>query len=168
MKSQFASIFLITVFLLSAQSVAMKSRREALSRSCDEVWRAAIAVAKTQQYRIVSASKEEWIVSVAVGGAWAGERIISLSLASDGEQRCIATVQSRFSGLAHSDGPDLLERVHVELVGEILGRDSEAFRKYKHCIRDLPPAECDVKLLPGIAASTEGSQPGTPPENAHP
>jgi hypothetical protein len=49
MKSQFASIFLITVFLLSAQSVAMKSRREALSRSCDEVWRAAIAVATNRR-----------------------------------------------------------------------------------------------------------------------
>lgn len=155
-RSISASIFVILLF--SVQSLAMKSRQETFPQACDVVWKAAVTVAKTKQYRIISASKEEQIISVAVGGVWAGERIVSLSLAPDGEQRCIATVQSRFSGLAHSDGPDLLERVHVELVGETLGRDSEAFRNYKDCVRDSPPAKCDAKLRGEIASSKEQPQ----------
>jgi hypothetical protein len=154
-RSISSSIFVIPILLLSLQSVAMKSRQEAFPQSCDAVWKAAIAVAKTQQYRIISASKQDQLISVAVGGVWAGERIISLSLASDGQQHCIATVQSRFSGLAHSDGPDLLERVHVELVGETLGQDSEAFRKYKKCVGDSTATKCDAKLHVEIAATTD-------------
>lgn len=168
MKSLFPRIFLIPVLLFSAQSLAVKNRQELISHSCDQVWRAAIAVAKTEQYRIISVSKEERVISLAVGGAWSGERIISLSLESDGEQRCVATVQSRFSGLAHSDGPDLLQRVRLELIGEMLGNDSEAFRKYKRCILDSPTAKCDAKLLPGLAASAEGSRPSTSSGSAHP
>ncbi len=57
-RSISSSIFVIPILLLSVQSVAMKSRQETLPQSCDAVWKAAIAVAKTQQYRIISASKE--------------------------------------------------------------------------------------------------------------
>jgi hypothetical protein len=155
-RSISASIFMI--MLLSEPLLALKDKQETLPQSCDAVWRAAMAVAKTEQYRIISVSKEEQLISVAVGGFWGGERIISLSLASDGAQRCVITVQSRFSGMAHSDGPDLLERVHIEVVSEALGRDSEAFRKYKHCLRDSSPRKCDAKLRPVIATSTEQSQ----------
>jgi hypothetical protein len=131
MKPSSFTLLVCVALSLSTQSQAMKSRQETFPHSCDEVWRASIAVAKTKQYRVISASKEEQILSVAVGGAWGGERIISLSLASSGGQNCTATVQSRFSGLAHSDGPDLLERVHVQLVAETLGPDSEAFGSTK-------------------------------------
>jgi hypothetical protein len=155
MKFRFVAASLFLILLIPVPSLAMKSRKETLPQSCDAVWKAAIAVAKTEQYRIISTSKEEHLISVAVGGVWAGERIISLSLTPDGDQRCIATVQSRFSGLAHSDGPDLLERVHVELVGETLGQDSEAFRKYRKCVRDSSPAKCDAKLRGEVAAMTE-------------
>jgi len=158
MKRRSISVSIFVILLLSVQSLAFKDKKETLAQSCGAVWKAAMAVAKTEQYRIVSASKEEQFVSVAVGGFWGGERIISLSLASDGEQQCIMTVQSRFAGMAHSDAEDLLERVHVEVVAEAVGRDSEAFRKYKKCVRDSSPARCDVKLRPLVATSTAQSQ----------
>jgi hypothetical protein len=156
MKSHPVFSLILAVLSLSLQSLALKSRQETFPQSCDTVWKAAISVAKTKQYRIISASKEEEILSLAVGGVWGGERVISLSLAAEGEHSCTATVQSRFSGLAHSDGPDLLERVHVELVGATLGHDSEAFRKYKDCVKDLVPSKCDAKLRGEAAASSQG------------
>jgi hypothetical protein len=168
MKFRSISVSIFVVLLLSVQSLALKDKKETLPQSCDAVWKAAIAVAKTEQYRIISASKEEQFVSVAVGGFWGGERIISLSLASDGEERCIMTVQSRFSGMAHSDAEDLMERVHVEVVAEAVGRDSVVFRKYKKCVRDSVAAKCDVKLRPLVATSTAQSQSSPSAGGVHP
>ncbi|HSY92348.1 MAG TPA: hypothetical protein VK812_13305 [Candidatus Binatus sp.] len=129
-------LILVPIFLtcLASQSLAMKSRHETFPQTCEAVWNASVAVAKSEQYRIVSISKDEQVVSLIVGGVWAGERIISLSLAPGVEGGCTVTVQSRFSGLAHADGPDLLERVHMELLGARLGRDSKAFEEYKLCL----------------------------------
>lgn len=145
---------LLTMFIacLAAQSFGLKNRHETFSQPCDVVWKASIVVAKSEQYRVVSVSKEEQIISLAAGGAWWGERIISLNLASGAEQGCIATVQSRYSGLEHSDGPDLLARIHVELIGEELGFDSEPFQKFKHCVEDSQAhivgkePKCEAKL----------------------
>jgi hypothetical protein len=137
---------------LAARSFGMKSRQETFSQPCNAVWKASVAIAKTEQYRLISISKEEQIISLAVGGAWAGERIISLSLLSVGEGTCTASVQSRFSGLAHSDGPDLLVRIHVELIGEELGQDLESFQKFKNCVEDSKAnivgnePKCEAKL----------------------
>jgi hypothetical protein len=144
----------LTVFIacLAAQSFAMKNRHETFSQPCDVVWKASMIVAKSEQYRVVSVSKEEQIISLAAGGAWWGERIISLNLAPGAEQGCIATVQSRYSGLEHSDGPDLLARIHVELIGEELGFDSEPFQKFKRCMEDShahivgDEPKCEAKL----------------------
>jgi hypothetical protein len=168
MKFRSISVAIFVVLLLCVQALALKDKKETLPQSCDVVWKAAIAVAKTEQYRIISASKEEQFISVAVGGFWGGERMISLSLASDGEQRCIMTVQSRFAGMAHSDAEDLLERVHMEVVAEAVGRDSVAFRKYKKCVRDSVPAKCDVKLRPLIETSTAQSRSGPSAAVVHP
>jgi hypothetical protein len=161
MKSRCVPASILLIPLLSVQLLAMKSKQETFPESCDVVWKASITVAKTKQYRIISASKDEQILSVAVGGVWGGERIISLSLAPDGAQRCTATVQSRFSGLAHSDGPDLLARVHVEIVAGSMDRDSEAFRKYKSCVEwssSSKLAKCDAKLRGEIASLKDQPQ----------
>jgi hypothetical protein len=123
----------VLVSCLAAQSFAMKSRKQTFPQPCDVVWQASVAIAKSDQYRIVSISREEQVVSLVAGGAWWGERIISLSLAPGNEGGCTARVQSRYSGLQHSDGPDLLLRVHIQLVGEELGSDSKAFQEFKSC-----------------------------------
>jgi hypothetical protein len=128
------SIALLCLLMLCVEARALKSRERTFTQDCDSVWKAAVAVAKTEQYRIISISKEEQIISVSAGGVWSGERIISLSLSSRGDHGCTATAQSRFSGLAHSDGPDLLLRVYVELIAETTDRDSKAFHKFKACM----------------------------------
>jgi hypothetical protein len=126
-------LLLIFVSCLASQSFAMKSRKQTFPQSCDAVWQASVAVAKSDQYRIISISREEQVLSLVAGGVWWGERIISLSLAPGAEKGCTATVQSRYSGLQHSDGPDLLMRVHVQLIGEELGTDSKAFEEFRSC-----------------------------------
>lgn len=132
MKSISVSLFVICI---AANSFAMKSHQVTFNQPCDVVWKAAIAIAKTNQYRIISVAKDEQIISLAAGGAWWGERVISLNLGpGTSDQTCIATVQSRYSGLQHSDGPDLLVRIRIQLVGDELGRDSKDFQKYKDCV----------------------------------
>jgi hypothetical protein len=129
------SILLATLIIcLAAQSYAMKSRKQTFPQSCDAVWQASVAVAKSDQYRIISISREEQVLSLVAGGVWWGERIISLSLAPGIEKGCTATVQSRYSGLQHSDGPDLLMRLQVRLVTDELGSDSRAFEEFKVCV----------------------------------
>jgi len=118
MKSILVPIF---ITCLAVQSLAMKSRKETFPQSCDLVWKATVIVAKSDQYRIVSISGEEQVISLVAGGVWWGERIMSLSLAPGLEGGCTVKVQSRYSGLQHSDGPDLLMRIHIELLGEELG-----------------------------------------------
>lgn len=129
-------LILLPLFLsfLVTQSAAMKNRHETFPQTCDAVWKTTVAVAKSQEYRIVSISSEEHVLSLVAGGAWSGERIISLSLAPGDEGGCTVTVQSRFSGLAHSDGPDLLVRIRMELFGEQLGQGSKAYEEYKSCM----------------------------------
>lgn len=126
---------LIFLFCLASPSFAMKSRKQTFPQSCDVVWQASVAVAKSDRYRIVSISREEQVLSLVAGGAWWGERIISLSLAPGVEKGCTVTVQSRYSGLQHSDGPDLLVRIHIHLIGEEVGSaDSGAFQDFKACV----------------------------------
>ena len=43
-------------------------------------------------------------------------------------------MQSRNSASQHSDGPDLLMRVHIRLVGEEFGSDSKTFQEFKSCV----------------------------------
>jgi hypothetical protein len=138
-------------------AVAMKSHQETFPQPCDVVWKAAVTVAKTQQYRIVSVSKEEQIISVAAGGIWWGERLLSLSLQEGKEHGCTATVQSRYSGLQHSDGPDLLARVHVQLVGDEVGRESEAFTRFERCVSYSYTDEnkCEKKLRKRLAEESD-------------
>lgn len=132
---------------IATQSLAMKKKYETFPQSCAAVWNASVTVAKSERYRVVSISKEEQVISIAVGGAWWGERIVSLSLAVAGEQKCTVAVQSRYSGLIHSDAPDLLDRIHVELVGEFIGRDSKAFHKFERCVEHSSYRGCEEKLL---------------------
>jgi len=121
------------VLIAASSSLAMKNSQRTFQKSCDVVWNAAVAVAKTQDYRIISISKEDQLISLSVGGVWSGERVISLTLSS-GSEGCVGTVQSRFSGLAHSDGPELLSRIAVEMIAQTLDRNSEEFRRYKRCV----------------------------------
>src|ERR1700733_6566829 len=110
---------------VAAQAFGMKNRHETFPQTCDAVWKTTVAVAKSQEYRIVSISSEEHVLSLVAGGAWFGERIISLSLAPGDEGGCTVTVQSRFSGLAHSDELDLVVLLHIEMVGELPGDEYE-------------------------------------------
>lgn len=135
-KALMKTVTTLTVaLLLAVPAVAMKNQRENFLEPCDVVWKAAVAAAKTQDYRIISISSQDQILSLSVGGAWWGERIVSLSLAPGAERGCDATVQSRYSGLQHSDGPDLLARVHVQIVGAQIGKDSDVFKRYKVCMK---------------------------------
>lgn len=118
MRSHLLLVLLLAC--LAAQSLAMPNRQKLFSQPCSLVWKAAIAEVKAQQYRIVSISDEERMISVRAGGWWAGERHLSLSLAEVGETQCMVTAQSRFSGFGHHDGPDLLVRI-----GEELRRETE-------------------------------------------
>ena len=149
-------IFLLLVLLAhSSISLALSNRHRAFNRPCDAVWKAAVTVAKTQDYRIVSISTEEQIISLAVGGALSGERLVSISLAPGKEGGCTATVQSRFSGLAHSDGPDLLSRVSVELIGQEIDRDSKEFRRFKSCVESpTSDSKCEARLQKDLAAKS--------------
>jgi hypothetical protein len=150
---------LIALLCTSLPSLAMKNRRQTFPQSCDVVWKAAVAVAKSQDYRIISIAAEEQVLSLSAGGIWWGERIISLSLAPGIEHGCTATVQSRYSGLQHSDGPDLLARIDVQLIGEEVDRDSKAFRNFKNCIGSYNHDEtkCVEKLKKAIAESARNA-----------
>src|SRR5579862_225827 len=139
-------LFLLALCLaiFGEQSLAMKNRQRAFQESCDIVWEAAVSVAKSRDYRIVSLSKEERVISLSVGGVWSGERLISLSLDPDPERGCVAIVQSRFSGLAHSDGPDLLSRVAVAIAARNVDPQSKEFRRYQSCIESsTPDSKCE-------------------------
>jgi hypothetical protein len=162
LKPGFLTVAALVAFS-AAQSLAMKNRQQTFLQPCEAVWKASVAVAKMEQYRVVSISTEEQIISVVVGGVWGGERIVSLSLATDNEGHCRATVQSRFSGLAHSDGPDFLARIRVELVGETMRRDSKAFRRFEDCVENSPTgySKCE-KRLRSQASAEAGAPAGQP------
>lgn len=153
------------LLLLSASSplFAMKNRFQDFPEPCDVVWKATVAVAKTQDYRLISISDEEKMISLAAGGFLSGERIISLTVAPAPEHGCRVTVQSRFSGLAHSDGPDLLGRIRVQAVGDELGRETAAFRHFKRCVdhsSTKSPQECEEIFRKKLAAQkANASQP---------
>jgi hypothetical protein len=159
---KYAALLLVA---LSLPACAMKNRYQDFSQPCDAVWRATVEVAKRQEYRIVSISDEEHIISLAAGGFISGERIISLSVGPAPERGCRVTVQSRFSGLVHSDGPDLLGRIRVQLVGEELGHESEAFLKFKTCVEDSfsDAAKCEAKFRQR-AADSKSVRPNNLPE----
>jgi hypothetical protein len=147
-------VCLLLGLLLTAPGLAVQNRRRSFSQGCDSVWTAAVVVAKGQEYRIVSISKEEQIISLVAGGAWNGERVITVSLAPGIESGCMATVQSRFSGLAHSDGPDLLARISVQVIGQTVDRNSKAFRHYKRCVEysyNDSISGCDGRLQKELA-----------------
>ena len=78
------------LLLLSASSplFAMKNRFQDFPEPCDVVWKATVAVAKTQDYRLISISDEEKMISLAAGGFLSGERIISLTVAPAPEHGC--------------------------------------------------------------------------------
>lgn len=148
---------LAVVALLGVQCFAMKNTKRTFTESCDSVWDSAVNVAKTQSYRIVSISKDDKILSLSAGGVWSGERLISLSLAPGNEGGCTANVQSRFSGLAHSDGPDLLSRIAAELIAQKVDRNSQAFKRYKNCL-DAPytsDSKCEEHLQRDVADETK-------------
>lgn len=68
------------------------------------------------------------------GDAWFEEFVITLSLSTGVEKGCLA-VQSRFSGLGHEDGLDLLSRSSIELLRSKVDPDSKAFKRYRDCIK---------------------------------
>jgi hypothetical protein len=147
--------FLILILALSTSTFAMKNRQRSFPDSCDDVWTASLAVAKSQNYRIVSVSTEEHVISLSAGGAWGGERMISLSLENGKEFGCVVTVQSRFSGLAHSDGPDLLSRIGAELVTKNLDGNSKAVRRYRDCIESfVSDSKCEERLRKDVAKAS--------------
>jgi hypothetical protein len=147
--------------LLCTSSAAMKNRHVTFPQPCDAVWLAAVAVAKGQDYRIISVSAPEQIISLVSGGAWWGERIISASLGPGAEGGCVLTVQSRYSGVEHSDGPDFIARVNIRLIAPNLDRNPEAYRKFKDCLRSGSDwggsrqkieAKCEAKLREKLEA----------------
>lgn len=157
---------LFVLLLLNFQAFALKSRERTFAENCDVVWKASMAVAKSQEYRIVGVSKEEQIISLAVGGFMAGERIISLNLTSLNGDGCTVSVQSRFSGLIHSDGPDLLRRIELEIVGNSLDRDSKAFKHFKDCLEWAKSEKCEKRLREDLERdAAKASKPELPKDN---
>jgi hypothetical protein len=159
--------FAIVVFLLALAPplFAMPNRQRTFRESCDEVWKAAVAVAKGNDYRIVSLSTEEHVISLVAGGVWGGERLVDLSLET-GKEGCVASVQSRFSGLAHSDGPDLLARVGAELLARQVGitRDSKEFRRFQNCLESpTSNKKCEERFRKDVAKLKPRS---TPPDGS--
>ena len=153
----------IALLLVAGQAVAMKNRERSFREPCSEVWDASVAVAKSHDYRIVTISREEQVISLVAGGAWNGERIITLALAEGKEFGCVATVQSRFSGWAHSDGPDLLSRVAVEILARHENIDAKVIRRYRDCLASPTSTEkCEAKLRKEIAAASPNSPPNSP------
>lgn len=145
---------LLVLLLGSFPAFAMKNLKQNFPDSCDVVWKAAISVAKTQDYRIVSVDHEDQIISLASGGAWWGERLMTLSLQAGDEGGCVAIVQSRFSGLLHSDGPDLLARVSVDVIKTKIDPESKAFRRFTKCMgkgNGFSTRDCLAKLQKEIA-----------------
>lgn len=156
MKLRLPYVLAVAV-LLSAHGFAMKNRQRIFPESCDFVWTSVVNVAKTQNYRIVSISNENKILSLSAGGVWNGERLISLSLAPGVEGGCTAVVQSRFSGLAHSDGPDLLSRIAIDLLAQKVDRNSKAFKRYKNCLDAAytSDSKCEEHLQKDVAEETK-------------
>lgn len=150
----------LLLFLVSVPSSAMKNRFQDFAEPCEVVWKAAMAVGKTQEYRLISVNTEERLMSLSVGGFWFGERLISLTVAPAPERGCRVTIQSRFSGLLHSDGPDILTRIRVQLIGDELGRDSEAFQRFKRCAESgaSSEAKCEDKLRERLAQKTSDNR----------
>jgi hypothetical protein len=132
MKRQASIVFFL--FLLCIPSLAMKNHKTTFREPCDAVWHAAVTVAKSQNYRIVSIATDEHVISLVAGGVWWGERIISASLAPGVEFGCELTVQSRYSGAEHSDGPDFIARVTVELITPNLNHNSVEYHKFEDCL----------------------------------
>lgn len=149
---------------LAAPAWGMKNQERNFPQSCVKVWTAALTVAKSQQYRVIGISEQEQIISVVVGGVWGGERILSMSLAPGVEKGCTATVQSRFSGLAHSDGPMLLDRLQAELIGESVDRSSKEFQRFQNCMEKSldSEAKCQAKLAKTLAKEAEAHPSAAP------
>jgi hypothetical protein len=143
----------VALALASVPAFAMKNLQRSFPDGCDVVWKAAISVAKTQDYRIVAIAHEDKIISLAAGGAWFGERLMTLSLESGEDGGCVVTVQSRFSGVLHSDGPDLLARVSIEVMKAKIDPESRAFRQFKKCMASYgySTRECEERLQKQIA-----------------
>jgi hypothetical protein len=159
---KYAALLLVAI---SLPACAMKNRYEDFLQPCDAVWKASVEVAKRQEYRIVSISDEEHIISLAAGGFISGERMISLNVGPAPERGCRVTVQSRFSGLVHSDGPDLLGRIRVQVVGEEIGNESEAFLKFQTCVENSysDAAKCEAKFRKRVASENQ-ERPNNLPE----
>ena len=150
--------------LCDLHALCLKNRERTFTDSCDKVWPVVVAVSKTEDYRIISISKEEQVVSLAVGGVWSGERLVTLSLSPGIEGGCKASVQSRFSGLAHSDGPDLLSRVEAKLMAIKLDLDDKAvgkaFQRYKDCLTSpMSDSKCEAKLRKTLDALRQQQSP---------
>jgi hypothetical protein len=154
--------------LLTLPAAAMKNREYTFHEACDEVWKAAVVVAKTQDYRVVSINREEQILSLSVGGAWWGERMITLSLAQGQEFGCTATVQSRYSGVQHSDGPDLLARLRVQLLDANIDHDSKIYKDFQRCMGGYNPSveKCEQRLEKQLAQQPKKPQPNNLPAPA--
>jgi len=155
MGPRFAIFFCV---LLVTPSFASKPRAKTFSLPCDAVWTASVAVAKGKEYRIVSISKEDQVLSVAAGGWVSGERILSLSLSATPQGGCTAVVQSRFSGLAHSDAPDLLMRIEAQTLATKVGKDFAD--EWMKCMTDRPliaRARCNQVLASADGAVGAGA-----------
>lgn len=145
---------LLLLLLTALPAFGMKNLQHDFPDSCDVVWKAVITIAKTQDYRIITVDHEDRVVSLAGGGWLAGERLMTLSLESGQEYGCTATVQSRFSGLLHSDGPDLLARVSIEVIKGKIDPESKAFHHFTKCMAKgnaYSVRECEQRLQKDIA-----------------
>jgi hypothetical protein len=151
------SFLVVVVVAATVPAFAMKNLRRSFPDTCDELWNAAMHVAKTQDYRIVTVDHEDKIISLVAGGVWGGERLMTLSLEPGEEGGCVATVQSRFSGVLHSDGPDLLARVSIEVLKATVDPDSLAFRHFKKCMEwyGFSTTECEDRLQKEIAKQSK-------------
>jgi hypothetical protein len=143
--------------VLAAFPAFASTHKRTFAEDCDTVWQASMQVAKGTDYQVVSISKEEKIISVqpaTYGSLWTGERTITLTIEPD-KHGCAATATNHGPSIL-SDGPDLLVRVHVLLVGQEIGigMESPAFQKYKRCVENYNSSEtkCEAQLRRRLAA----------------
>ena len=105
----------VIVLLLLAAPCLAKEHKQTYSQPCKVVWDTVMSLPKHYQYKLVGSSQEGKTITLMAGKSnWTGQRLLPMTL-EEGENSCTVTVETRFSGLAHNDAKDLLERISKEL-----------------------------------------------------
>jgi hypothetical protein len=136
----------LLIFLLLTIPTFATTDKRVYDKPCDAVWAAALDVGKTK-YRLLGTIVGEQTLSVSTGSNMTGERIITLALKPDSDRSCAAEAQTRYMW-GTGDGRNLLTRIQEDLVGDELGKDTPAFKKFDRCVENGLDSEkkCEAKF----------------------